>query len=145
MYLVDTNVISERRKGARADRGVAEFIDAVEHELFLPVQVVGELVRGVEGLRTRGDLPQAKVLGAWLDMILEEFSARILPFDLASAHTWGKLMRISDQNQIDKQIAAIALVYDLTIVTRNTRHFEGTGARTLNPFAADREGGEQVH
>jgi toxin FitB len=46
-------------------------------------------------------------------------------------------MGASDQNPLDRQIAAIALVYDLTVVTRNTRHYTGTGARVLNPFEAD--------
>jgi hypothetical protein len=138
VYLVDTNVISERRKGARADRGVIDFINAPEHELFLPVQVVGELLRGVENLRARGDHPQALRLEAWLQPLLEEFAPRILAFDLLCAEAWGKLMGVNDQNPVDKQIAAIALVYDLTVVTRNTDHFAGTGVRLLNPFAADR-------
>jgi predicted nucleic acid-binding protein len=62
---------------------------------------------------------------------------RILNFDLACAALWGRLMGPSDQNPIDKQIAAIALHYDLTVVTRNVTHFAGTGVRLLNPFEAD--------
>jgi predicted nucleic acid-binding protein len=46
-------------------------------------------------------------------------------------------MGVNDQHIVDRQIAAIALVYDLTIVTRNTSHFTGTGARVVNPFLAD--------
>ena len=145
MYLVDTNVISELRKGRNADRGVHEFLKKKQDVLFLPVQTVGELCSGVELLNRRGDIPQALRLRVWMDSVLDTFEERILDFDRACAETWSRLMGASDQNQIDKQIAAIALVYDLTIVTRNTRHFEGTGARTLNPFLADREGGEQVH
>jgi len=51
MFLVDTNVLSERRKGPRADPGVVDFILRAEHELFLPVQVVGELRSGIQSLR----------------------------------------------------------------------------------------------
>jgi predicted nucleic acid-binding protein len=40
------------------------------------------------------------------------------------------------EHEIDKQIAAIALINDLTVVTRNTADFAGTGVRLLNPFAA---------
>jgi predicted nucleic acid-binding protein len=137
MFLVDTNVLSERRKGTKADPGIVEFIDGREHELFLPVQTVGELLSGVERLRQRGDSGQALQLEAWLLPMMDEFATRILPFDLLCAQTWGKLMGANDQNPFDKQIAAIALVYDLTVATRNTSHFVGTGVRVLNPFLAD--------
>jgi toxin FitB len=138
MFLLDTDVISERRKGAKADPGVKDFIDRVDHELFLPVQVIGELQSGIEQLRNRRDDSQAALLQTWLDSILSDASIRVLAFDTPCAITWGKLMAGSDQHAIDRQIAAIALAYDLTIVTRNTRHYDGTGARVLNPFLADR-------
>jgi toxin FitB len=138
MFLVDTNVISERRKGAKADPGVIQFIDRLEHELFLPVQVIGELQSGIEQLRNRRDDSQAAQLQAWLDSILGDASMRVLAFDTPCAIMWGKLMAGSNQHSIDRQIAAIALAYDLTIVTRNTRHYDGTGAGVLNPFLADR-------
>lgn len=134
MFLVDTNVLSERRKGRRANPGVVEFIDRAEHEIFLPVQVVGELFSGVEWLRRRGDLPQASRLETWLRLILQRYSRRILTFDLECARIWGSLMGVNDQHIVDRQIAAIALHYDLTMVTRNTAHFAGTGVRILNPF-----------
>jgi hypothetical protein len=137
MFLLDTNVVSEARKGSKADPGVAGFIGRAEHELFLPVQVVGELQSGVEALRLRGDLPQALRLEAWFRLVLEEYSMRILPFDLQCGKIWGTLMGVNDQHIVDRQIAAIALVYDLTVVTRNTAHFASTGVRLLNPFLAD--------
>lgn len=137
MFLIDTNIISEERKGNRADPGVIAFIEKMEHQLFLPAQAVGELRRGIEALRQRGDFPQAARLEAWFWQILATYSKRILPFDTACAELWGRLMGLNDQNPIDRQIAAIALHYDLTVVTRNTAHFAGTGARLLNPFTAD--------
>jgi toxin FitB len=137
MFLLDTNVLSERRKGVRADRGVVDFLQNTDHELFLPVQVVGEIRSGVEGLRRRGDLPQAGRLEAWLRLILDEFSDHIIEFNLECAETWGYLMGVNDQHIVDRQIAAMALVHDLTMVTRNTSHFSGMGVRLLNPFAGD--------
>lgn len=134
MFLLDTNVVSERRKGRKADPGVARFIHNPEHEFFLPVQVIGELQYGIQALRSRGDLPQARRVEAWFLTILDEFSDHILPFDLDCARIWGVLRGSNDQNHIDKQIAAIALVHDLTVVTRNTHHYSGTGVRLLNPF-----------
>ncbi|WP_257280257.1 MULTISPECIES: hypothetical protein [unclassified Endozoicomonas] len=50
------------------------------------------------------------------------------------AQIWGKLRVPHHENAIDKQIAATALVYDLTVVTRNTRDFMDTGVNLLNPF-----------
>jgi predicted nucleic acid-binding protein len=49
-----------------------------------------------------------------------------------------------NQNQIDMQIASMALLYDLTVVTRNVGHFAGSGARILNPFADSVERAEEV-
>jgi predicted nucleic acid-binding protein len=137
MFLLDTNVVREVRKGPKADPGVVDFIGRAEHELFLPVQVVGELRSGVEALRRREDLAQALRLEAWFQLVLEEYSMRILSFDLQCANIWGTLMGVNDQHIVDRQIASIALVYDLTVVTRNTAHFAGTGVRLLNPFSSD--------
>jgi toxin FitB len=135
VYLIDTNVISEKRKGSRANSGVLTFWSRIlENEDFLPAQVVGELRRGVENLKRRGDLPQAALLESWLELVLDEYAERILSFNAESAHIWGRLMSSDGQNSIDKQIAAIALLYDLTLVTRNTEHFAHTGVRVLNPW-----------
>lgn len=137
MYLIDTNVLAERRKGGRADAGVVAFLDDTANELHVPAQVIGELQSGVDGLKLRGDIPQALVLQRWLDKIIDHYAERILSFDLTCALAWGTLMGTNDQNAVDRQIAAIALVFDLTIATRNTTHFTGTGVRVLNPFLAD--------
>lgn len=135
MFVVDTNVIGEIRKGPRADAGAIGFLRNPGNEIFVPVQVIGELRQGVEHILHKGDVAQANVLEAWLQKILEEFSSRILVFDLDCAQAWGRLTGINNQNPIDKQIAAIALIYDLTVVTRNTSQFAGTGAKLLNPFS----------
>jgi predicted nucleic acid-binding protein len=92
-------------------------------------------------LKNRHDDPQAAQLEAWVDSILSDASVRILAFDTPCAIMWGKLMAGGSQHTIDRQIAAIALIYDLTIVTRNTQHYDGTGARVVNPFLADRSSG----
>jgi predicted nucleic acid-binding protein len=75
-----------------------------------------------------------------MSAVLESFEGRILTFDQTCALVWGRLRSANDQNLIDKQIAAIALVYDLTLLTRNIRHYQGAGARVLNPFHADGAG-----
>ncbi|WP_407278207.1 type II toxin-antitoxin system VapC family toxin [Aromatoleum evansii] len=137
MYLLDTNIISELRKGGRANPGVTAFFATLAAEdIYLSVQTVGEIRRGVETIRKRGDREQANRLEAWLDMVIADYPDRILGFDLDCAQIWGKLMSPSPQHPIDKQIAAIALIYDLTVVTRNTEDFESTGVRNINPFSS---------
>ncbi len=137
MYLIDTNVLSETRKGRKADPGVMGFFRRAKNEVFIPVQVAGEIEGGIERLRQRGDYPQARLLQKWFQSVLIEFSEHLLAFDLDSAKLWGMLIGANEQHKIDKQIAAIALLHDLTVVTRNTAHFSGTGAHILNPFLAD--------
>ncbi len=137
MYLVDTNVISEARKKSKANRGVrAFFTQAVEDEtrMFISVVTVGELRRGVEMIRHRGDLRQANQLDKWLEALLFEYKDHILDINQDIAQLWGRLRVPHPENTLDKQIAATALIYDLTVVTRNHKDFSKTGARLLNPF-----------
>ena len=136
MYLLDTNIVSELRKGARANAGVTAFFASLKSEdIYLSVQTIGEIRRGLENIRNRGDDAQADRLEDWLDALVSSHARRILGFDLECAQLWGRLMSPNPQHPIDKQIAAIALIHDLTIVTRNTTDFAATGARLLNPFA----------
>lgn len=137
MYLVDTDVISNCRKGRKANPGVQAFFrDAVASRsgLFLSAVTIGELRQGVEAVRHRGDTAQAMRLARWLNLVTTEYDDAILPFDVEIAQVWGRLRVPNPENPLDKQIAATALVYDLTVVSRNTSHFDGTGVRLLNPF-----------
>lgn len=135
MYLLDTSVISELRKGERSNPGVRRFLFGVDPDaLFVPVQTIGELRKGVETIRLRRDVEQAQRLARWLDGVVEDYGDRILDFDQECAQLWGRLVAMHPQHPIDKQIAAIALLYDFIVVTRNTADFDGTGARILNPF-----------
>lgn len=137
MYLIDTNVISEMRKGKKADVGVQAFFDNVISNniaIYLSVITIGELRRGIEKLRYRNDTKQACMLEAWLSKVLADYNDYILIFDEEAAQVWGHLRVPHHEHLLDKQIAAIALIHDLTIVTRNIDDFSSSGVKLLNPF-----------
>ncbi len=137
MYLIDTNVISELRKKGNINKGVKEFFEQAElHDLpmYISVITLGELRRGIELIKYRGDLQQSQLLEQWLNVIINEYDKHILELSQEVAQVWGALRVPHHENILDKQIAATALVYDLCVVTRNVDDFKITGARVLNPF-----------
>lgn len=137
MYLFDTNVISELRKKVNANPGVKRFFQqATEQDLrgYISVVTVGELRRGVELIRHRGDRVQADKLEAWLQVILGDYADNILEFTVEESQVWGRLRVPHYENALDKQIAATALIHGLTLVTRNVSDYVGTGVKLLNPF-----------
>jgi len=130
MYLLNTNVISELRKQSKANLGVQRFFqNATEQDIHLYISVItlGELRRGVELIRYRGDQPQADRLETWFQTILDDHADHILDFTATEAQIWGRLRVPRPQNALDKQLTATALVCGLTLVTRNVSDFAGTG------------------
>lgn len=145
MYLLDTNVISEYRKKQDANPGVIDFFDRHGHQdLYLCVQVIGEIQAGIQKLIDNGNFARAKVYQDWLqDDLLTSFPGRILPFDLDAARMWGKLNSglKKERHMADRQIAAIALTrWSMTVVTRDIGspgfHAGAShGLSLLDPFA----------
>ncbi|MGE3703341.1 MAG: type II toxin-antitoxin system VapC family toxin [Hyphomicrobiaceae bacterium] len=134
-FLIDTNIISEIRKGARCDARVAQWYASLEDDdLYLSVLVLGEIRKGIELARPR-DPAKADVLEAWLSDVEAAFGDRILPVDRSVADQWGRMNAIRPIPVIDGLLAAQARVHGLTLATRNDVDVEGLGARVLNPFA----------
>ena len=133
-YLIDTNVISELRKGARCDASVAAWWSKVnEDELWLSALVIGEIRRGIELARKR-DPQKALALETWLEEIVTGFDDRILPVDKKVAEQWGRLNAIRPIPVVDALLAATARANNLTFVTRNGKDVAGVGIDILNPF-----------
>jgi predicted nucleic acid-binding protein len=90
-WLVDTNVISEVRKGPRCHPGVAAWWAGVEdRDLFLSALTLGEIRKGVEGVRPR-DPAKAAALEGWLAEVAGAFGPRVLRVDLPVAKAWGRI------------------------------------------------------
>lgn len=139
LYLVDTNIISEIRRKSKANKGVRAFFKEVANEyapVFISVITAGELRRGVDLIRHRGDLRQADQLERWLAAKLEVYRDNVLDITPDIAQLWGRLRVPHPENALDKFIAATALIYDLTVVTRNRKNFVRTGVKLLDPFKA---------
>ena len=134
-YLIDTNIISEIQK-SDCNPAVKSFIEKIPAEdIFLSVITIGELSYGME------KLPAGKKkhkVALWLYTELPKFfKGRVIPIDTEVMLEWGKLRALSDRTMptMDSLIAVSALCHHMTLVTRNTRDFEGIAGITLvNPW-----------
>lgn len=133
MYLLDTVVVSEFSKRKRHPEAM-RWLGTHAHELlYVSVMTIGELERGLIKAK-RDDPPFALRLGPWLGEIIRGFGTRVISVDLPIARAWGRLTHELGNTAPDLIIAATALVHDLTVVTRNVRHFERTGVPVHNPY-----------
>lgn len=133
-FLIDTNIVSEIRKGSRCDPAVAAWWASVaEDDLRVSVLVLGEIRKGVE-LARRRDPQQALSLETWLNDLVSDFGDRILPVDAAVAEEWGRMAAVRPVPAIDALLAATAKTNGLTLVTRNAADVAGLDVEVLNPF-----------
>jgi predicted nucleic acid-binding protein len=131
MYLLDTNVLSEARRGSPQ---AVNWLRSVEPDrLHLSVITLGEIMRGI-ALKERSDPQAAAHLSAWLQRLRQDHAARILPISDRIAVEWGRLSALRPRGGADGLIAATAIVHELVVVTRNIADFADTGAACLNPW-----------
>ena len=135
-FLIDTNIISEVRRGDRGDPAVAAWWNGVaEDDLWLSSLVLGEIRKGVE-LARRRDPRRAEALGAWLTDVMSRFGNRVLSVDTAVAEQWGRMNAVRPLPVIDALLAATAKANGLTLVTRNVADVADLDVDLLNPFEA---------
>ena len=133
-YLIDTNIISEVRKGERCDTHVSAWYASIaDEDLFLSTLVLGEIRKEIELARPR-DAGRAVALERWLQEVETAFDGRVLGIDNAISDQWGRMSAIRPVPVIDGLLAATASVNGLTLVTRNDRDVDGLGVTILNPF-----------
>ena len=134
--LLDTNIVSELRKGQRANPEVRAWFQTInDFEIHLSVLTVGELRRGIDRIRSK-DTVQATALERWLHRLTREHAERILPIDRRVSEQWGKLSASRSGSPVDVLMAATAIAHELVLVTRNARDVAWTGVSCINPFDA---------
>lgn len=134
MFLLDTVIVSELRK-AKPDAGVMRWVSKQQDDhLHLSVVTLGEIERGIEK-RRKADPVFADTLMVWLENLTRLYADRILPVTPSIARRWGRLSAQLGHDGADLLIAATALTHNLSVVTRNTSHFEPTGVDVINPFS----------
>ncbi|ESX90746.1 MULTISPECIES: type II toxin-antitoxin system VapC family toxin [unclassified Mesorhizobium] len=135
MFILDTNVVSNLRRRDKADRNVLAWSET--HDIasfFMSVISILELEIGTL-LLSRKDTRQATMYREWLDQtLIPQFDDRILSIDTAVVLRCANLHVPDPKPERDALIAATALVKNLTVVTRNTKDFEGTGVKLFNPW-----------
>jgi toxin FitB len=133
-YQIDTNIISEVRKGAKCDRHVAAWYESIaDVDIYLSVLVLGEIRKGIERARPN-DPAQARALEKWLTDVIKSFGERILPIDQVVADEWGRMSVKRPLSTIDALLAATAKTHGMTLATRNIADVVDLGTDVLNPF-----------
>ena len=134
MILLDTVVLSELRK-VRPNPGVVAYLQTHSTEtIFLSALTLGEIEAGIE--RHRSSNPAfAAELEQWLSVLELQFAHCILPVTPLIAKLWGRLCVQTGNKGTDNLIAATALCHNLTVVTRNVKHFQPTGVWVFDPFS----------
>jgi toxin FitB len=131
MYLVDTNVLSEARRGSREARTWLRSVDP--SAIYLSVITLGEIIRGI-ALKERTDKGAAGPLTVWLERLRHDYSDRILPITDRIALEWGRLSAARPRGMADGLIAATAMVHAKIIVTRNVADFSDTRVPVVDPW-----------
>jgi toxin FitB len=141
MILLDTNIVSEPMQ-QRPERRVQDWLDAQAVEtLYLSAISLSELLLGIDSLPA-GKRRRALAAAALGQQIVSLFEDRIIPFDIAAAEAYAKVVILARRNGYaisvaDGQIAAIAAARSLTIASRDEAPFRAAGLAVINPWTAE--------
>jgi toxin FitB len=139
-YLLDTNVIAMTAPAnAARDQTVLDWLEAHTDLLFLSVVTIAEIECGIALAAQKGARRKAASLAAWLEAVLHFYGRRVLPMDIPVSRAAGRLDAHARSLGLapgfaDIAIAATADAHDLTVLTRNVRHFRPLGLPVLDPF-----------
>lgn len=131
MYLVDTNVVSEARRGTVEAVHWMRSVDPLS--IHLSTLTLGEIMRGI-AFKQKSDPTAAGHLAEWLRKLRHQHADRILPVTDQVSVEWGRIAAIRPRGDVDGLIAATAIVHDMIVVTRNVADFADTGADLVNPW-----------
>jgi predicted nucleic acid-binding protein len=131
MYLVDTKILSEARRGGMEARTWLRSVDPTN--VYLSVVTIGEVMKGI-ALKARTDPHAAGILQIWLETLRQDYGSRILPVTDAVAMAWGRVAAGRTRGMADGLIAATAIVHQKILVTRNVGDFADIGVPMVNPW-----------
>jgi toxin FitB len=139
-YLVDTSVLSAAAPTTAVRRPeLIEWMDSHSRDLFLSVITIAEIADGIAKAKREGAKRKASDLSAWLRIVLHLYGERVLAFDSPTAEIAGALADLARRRGhspgfADIAIAATARRHDLTILSRNERHFAPMDAVVVDPY-----------
>jgi predicted nucleic acid-binding protein len=131
MYLVDTNVLSEARRGSQEARDWLRSVDPVS--IYISVVTLSEIMKGIAH-KARSDPKMAEALTIWIGTIRQSHADRILPVSDRVALEWGRLAATRSRGMADGLIAATAIIHGKIIVTRNVADFADAGVQIVDPW-----------
>ena len=133
-YLLDTNILSELRKGKQCDPNVLKWAKAtISDRHYISVLSLGEIRKGIELLKRKSP-EQCFAFENWLMTLRTEYEDDILTVTDKISDQWGHMMAKQTKSVIDGLLAATALTHKLTMATRNVNDFKNTGIEVINPF-----------
>lgn len=133
-FLLDTNILSELRKGTRCNPNVSNWAAKENGQAhYMSVLSLGEIRKGIELLRKKSPT-DCIPLEIWMQKLQSDFANCTIAITVEIAERWGELSASRPLPVIDSLLAATAIEHGLTLATRNTKDFEGLGISIVNPF-----------
>lgn len=139
-YLVDTSVLSLLAPGRResAPQFVLWFA-ARDRDLHISTVTAAEIERGIAKLRRTGASTKAALYADWFERVLAGFGTNTIPVDTIIARLSGYMIDAADGSGqspglADALIAATAKTRELTVLTRNLKHFLPLGVEAIDPI-----------